>query len=59
MLIVEKFIRILVEKYGIHRVYTDGGTWYHEACNVLGLKHHLHSSLEKSFLERGNSVFQG
>ena len=49
MLIVEKFIRILVEKYGIHTMYTDGGTWYHEACNVLGLKHHLHSSLEKSF----------
>jgi hypothetical protein len=24
-----------VEKYGRHPVYTDGGTWYPEACNVL------------------------
>jgi putative transposase len=30
MLVAEKFIRILVEKYGKHTVYTDGGTWYHE-----------------------------
>ena len=22
-----------------HPVYTDGGTWYDEACNVIGLKH--------------------
>jgi len=28
MLIAEKFIRSLVEKYGRHTVYTDGGTWY-------------------------------
>ena len=44
MLIVEKFIKSLVSYYGKHTVFTDGGTWYHEACNVLGLKHHLHSS---------------
>jgi hypothetical protein len=34
MIIAEKFIRSLVEKYGKHTVYTDGGTWYDEACNV-------------------------
>ena len=27
MLVAEKFIRSLVEKYGRHAVYTDGGTW--------------------------------
>ena len=27
MLVAEKFIRSLVEKYGKHTVYTDGGTW--------------------------------
>ena len=27
------------------------GTWYDEACNVLRLKHYLHSSLEKSLME--------
>ncbi len=43
MLVAEKFIRSLVSNYGKHTVYTDGGTWYDEACNVLRLKHYLHS----------------
>ena len=43
MLVVEKFIRSLVEIYGKHTVYTDGGTWFDEACNVSRLKHDLHS----------------
>jgi putative transposase len=42
MLVAEKFIRSLVENYGKHTVYTDGGTWYDEACDVLRLKHYLH-----------------
>jgi transposase-like protein len=58
MLVAEKFIRSLVEKYGNHTVYTDGGTWYDEACNVLGLKHYLHSPLEKSLMERVNQYFK-
>ena len=51
-IVAEKFIRSLVEKYGKHTVYTDGGTWYDEACNVLRLKHYLHSPLEKSLMEK-------
>ncbi len=35
MLVAEKFLRSLVEKYGKHTVYTDGGKWYHEACNII------------------------
>ncbi len=58
MLVAEKFIRSLVEKYGKHTVYTDGGTWYPEACNVLRLKHYLHSSFEKSLMERVNQYFK-
>jgi putative transposase len=58
MLIAEKFIGLLVEKYGKHPVYTDGGTWYDEACNVIGLKHYLHPSVEKSLLERVNHYFK-
>ena len=59
MLVAEKFIRSLVEKYGKHTVYTDGGTWYDdEACNVIGLKHYLHSPLEKSLMERVNQYFK-
>ena len=52
MFVAENFIRSLVEKYGKHTVYTDGGTWYPQACNFLHLKHRLHSSLEKSLIER-------
>ena len=52
MFVAEKFICSLVEKYGKHTVYTDGGTWYDEACNVIGLKHYLHSPFQKSLMER-------
>src|SRR5574342_1158485 len=48
----------LVEKYGKHNVYSDGGTWYPEACNVLRLKHFLHSPFEKSLMERVNQYFK-
>ena len=57
MLVAEKFIRFLVSKYGKHTVYTDGGTWYDEACNILKLKHYLHSPREKSN-GKGQSIFQ-
>ena len=58
MLVAEKFIRSLVSKYGKHTVYTYGGTWYPEAYNVLRLKHYLHSSFEKSLMERVNPYFK-
>jgi len=58
MIIAEKFLRSLVEKYGRHIVYTDGGTWYPQACAFLHLKHRLHSSLEKKSYRKSNAVFQ-
>ena len=58
MLVAEKFIRSLVSKYGRHPVYTDGGTWYDEACNILRLKHYLHSPFQKSLMERVNQYFK-
>jgi putative transposase len=30
----------------------DRGTWYPEVCATLGLKHRLHSTFEKSIVER-------
>ena len=60
MLVAERFIRSLVSKYGKHTVYTDGGTWYPEACNILRLKHYLHSSFEKSLIDgKSQPIFQG
>ena len=52
MLVVESFLKSLIEIYGNHIVYSDGGTWYPEACISLGLVHRLHSSYEKSIIER-------
>jgi putative transposase len=58
MFVAEKFIRSLVEKYGKHTVYSDGGTWYPQACTFLHLKHRLHSHLEKSLIERVVQYFK-
>jgi putative transposase len=53
MIVAEAFLNSLIKIYGKHTVYSDGGgTWYPEACVSLGLKHRLHSSYEKSIVER-------
>ena len=52
MLIAERFIASLINKFGKHPVSTYGGTWYPpQACNFLKLKHHLYSSLEKRIIK--------
>ncbi len=58
MVVASQFIESLIIKYGKHSVYSDDGTWYPEACNVLGLKHYLHSPYEKSIIERVNQYFK-
>ena len=57
-LLLKNSLESLVSKYGRHTVYTDGGTWYDEACNILKLKHCLHSPIEKSLMERVNQYFK-
>ena len=57
-LLLKNSLESLVSKYGRHTVYTDGGTWYDEACNILKLKHCLHSPLENSLMERVNQYFK-
>ncbi|MDP8906244.1 MAG: IS6 family transposase [Thermoproteota archaeon] len=52
MFVAERFLYGLVKTHGIHPVSTDGGTWYPQACRFLKLKHHIHSSYEKSIIER-------
>ncbi|MDR4512312.1 MAG: DDE-type integrase/transposase/recombinase [Nitrososphaeraceae archaeon] len=58
MFVAENFIRTLVSKYGRHTVFTDGGTWYPQACNFLHLKHRLHPPLDKSLIERVMQYFK-
>src|SRR6476619_7956069 len=52
MLIAERFILSLTNRYGSHPVSTDGGTWYPQACRFLNVDHHLHSPFEKRLIER-------
>ena len=53
ILVAERFLQELIRKYGKYPVSTDGGTWYpSQACKFLKLKHHTHSSYEKSIIER-------
>ena len=53
MFVVELFLSQVVNTYGLHLVSSsDGGTWYPQACKFLNLQHHLHSSIEKSIIER-------
>ncbi len=52
MFVVERFISNIIKEYGTHPVSTDGGTWYPQACKFLKLNHHIHSSFEKSLIER-------
>ena len=52
MLIAERFISGLAKVHGKHPVSTNGGTWYPQACRYLKLRHHIHSSWEKSLIER-------
>jgi len=58
MIVAELFLKSLVERYGKHVVYSDGGTWYPEACAALGLEHRLHSPYEKSLMERANQYLK-
>ncbi len=50
--VAKRFLSTVINKYGKHQVSSDGGTWYHQACKLLNLPHHLHSSYEKSLIER-------
>lgn len=52
MFVAERFLLDIVKKYGHYPVSTDGGTWYPQACKFLNLQHHIHSSYEKSIIER-------
>ena len=53
MFVAERFLSDIVDKHGQHPVSTDGSKfWYPQACRFLKLNHHIHSSYEKSIIER-------
>ncbi len=52
MFVAGRHLSGLVKVHGKHPISTDGGTWYPMAWRFLKLKHHIHSSYEKSLIER-------
>jgi putative transposase len=53
MFVAEKFLHSLVKDYGkTSNLNRWCGTWYPYVCKLLNIKHHLHSSYEKSIIER-------
>jgi putative transposase len=50
--VAECFLPGLLEEHGEHPVSTDGETWYPQAFRFPKFKHHIHSSYEKSIMER-------
>jgi putative transposase len=60
MFVAEHFLPDVVDEYGPHPVYTDGGSWYPlQACRFLKLNHHIHSTFEKSLIERTKCSTKG
>ena len=59
MLVAEKFIRSLVSKYGKHIVYTDGGTWYDEACKIIKIETLSTFTIREKSNGTSQSVFEG
>jgi putative transposase len=57
MLIAEQqFIQKLATEIWQHPLHTDGSTWYPQVCKFLKLGHDLHSSFEKSIIEKEQST---
>ena len=52
MSLLKSFLSYVVEEYGRNPVSTEGGTWYTQACHFLKIPHRIHSSFEKSIIER-------
>jgi len=51
MFVAQRFLYDITKDYGKHPVSIDGRTWYPpQACKFLKLKHHIHSSHEKSII---------
>ena len=56
MLVAERFIASLINKFGKCPVSTDGGTWYPQACQFLDVEHHISiPNLRKALLLKEQS----
>jgi putative transposase len=48
------FLKELRIRYGRKPIWTDGGTWYPEACRWARLEHHVYGQELKNLVERMN-----
>jgi len=51
ILTAELFLQGLIDRYGRRSVYSDGASWYPDACRSLGLKHHVYDMLGGNLME--------
>jgi len=52
ILTAELFLQSLIDRYGRRPVYSDGASWYPDACRSLGLEHHIYDQLRGNLMER-------
>jgi putative transposase len=54
MFVAARFKSDIVNEYGEYPISTDRGGTGHpsQACNFLKIDHHIHSSFDKSIIER-------
>jgi putative transposase len=52
ILVAELILSKLKAKYGEKPVYSDGASWYPDACRSLGLRHEVYGDDLKAYVER-------
>lgn len=52
------FLKRLRHRYGRKPIYTDGASWYPEACRWLRLDHHVYGPEWKNLMEKMNQIIK-
>lgn len=52
ILTAQLFLQRLIDRYGMHPVWTDAGEWYPDASRSLGLEHHVYDDARGNLMER-------
>jgi len=58
ILVAELILSKLKAKYGVKPVYSDGATWYPDACRSLGLRHQIYGDDLRGYVERTIQSFK-
>ncbi len=58
MFVAERFLSQVVNKYGLHSVSSDGGTWYPQAFRFLNLYYHIHFIFREKPDRKNNAIYK-